>query len=904
MNFSRITLLAAVLITVCTNILPAAEPIGTLPDQEMPTARREVVDWLRCPRFFTRDNGRGNPRAGHITTQVRQIAENGGNAFRLSIYWGGEAFFQSRVAPHMPNLKDVDYLREAVDEGNRLGVRIVTYMNPNCIYDDQPLYPEVVIRQPDGTPWLVPAYGRKHNFYACVNNPKYRKMLLETIAEIFREYGPAGLYLDGLSPHVCFCPHCRARYREMFGTEMPAKFQKNGPLGVLWEMTSTPQLIGDPSDPDSYRLTRFLAQSLEDITRDVTQAAKRVKPDAAVIYHSWPKPSTLRYCDATLDEIYIRHPWHHTLWKDGEFASFGAAMPVPMLHNIYLQHKTDCEARHKMVQALAGGVYPNAWRFVGMKPIFQFIKENERYFDFNTTRSLRHVALVRELRRSSVQRTIAKTSGVSVWLGGKQCRLRIQEREPGGKIDLLCLRRDDRVPSDDEFKQLDGKNTADVLYLPGESFDPSCGKLAADQASWETGQGGGALSDGWIASRGHGIPKNPATSVVYKLPPLGERNSPWTLWARVLWPGTDSDSFFWSTSRDGGLTWQSKIDGVAMACGWQPADNWTWVRAGVSPHPPRRRSKQYDRFLSPYVGFYSLLLHGRVPMTTLHRRMIEHELTGYRVLCLANEAALGDKQIEAVERFVREGGGLIATGETSLYDELGQCRGDFALARLFGAHWRGATANPTSVGDQVDPAQQAAWRLHLDGKHEVTRGLQGACVPVVEKLIRVEPAPDAKVLGTVRGKGLPVDGLPGVIVHQYGKGRVVYFPGRIDSTFSRHLDAVSPRLIAGAVAWACRDRVPCRVTSAEGRISVRLFDQDGRRIVHLVNQSGDPIAKYEQIPSVENLTIELEVPNGKQVAAVRALWSKQALENQATDSRLRVRLPRLDEYEVIIVEWK
>jgi hypothetical protein len=101
-------------------------------------------------------------------------------------------------------------------------------------------------------------YGIAHVGYACVNHPKYRQILLSTIEEIFRRYQPAGLYVDGLTPHICYCEYCRARYRKTFGEEIPPKFEPREPETVLWEMSSVPQLVGDPSDPDSYKLTRHL----------------------------------------------------------------------------------------------------------------------------------------------------------------------------------------------------------------------------------------------------------------------------------------------------------------------------------------------------------------------------------------------------------------------------------------------------------------------------------------------------------------------------------------------------------------------------------------------------------------------------------------------------------------------
>ena len=59
------------------------------------------------------------------------------------------------------------------------------------------------------------------------------------------------------------------------------------------------------------------------------------------------------------------------------------------------------------------------------------------------------------------------------------------------------------------------------------------------------------------------------------------------------------------------------------------------------------------------------------------------DLQGIRVLVLPNVACMSPRAAEVVRRFVAAGGGLIATFETSLYDENYQRRPDSALADLF-----------------------------------------------------------------------------------------------------------------------------------------------------------------------------------------------------------------------------
>jgi hypothetical protein len=58
----------------------------------------------------------------------------------------------------------------------------------------------------------------------------------------------------------------------------------------------------------------------------------------------------------------------------------------------------------------------------------------------------------------------------------------------------------------------------------------------------------------------------------------------------------------------------------------------------------------------------------------------EVDLKGVRVLVLPNVACLSERAAEVIRRFVRQGGGLVASFETSLYDE------NFARREDFGHH--------------------------------------------------------------------------------------------------------------------------------------------------------------------------------------------------------------------------
>ncbi len=88
-------------------------------------------------------------------------------------------------------------------------------------------------------------------------------------------------------------------------------------------------------------------------------------------------------------------------------------------------------------------------------------------------------------------------------------------------------------------------------------------------------------------------------------------------------------------------------------------------------------------------------IEARIPFEMVHDRLLDAErLDRFKTLILPNIAALSDEQCRQLTAFVERGGSLVATYETSLYNEWGARRNDFGLANLFGASFRGRAPGP------------------------------------------------------------------------------------------------------------------------------------------------------------------------------------------------------------------
>lgn len=88
-----------------------------------------------------------------------------------------------------------------------------------------------------------------------------------------------------------------------------------------------------------------------------------------------------------------------------------------------------------------------------------------------------------------------------------------------------------------------------------------------------------------------------------------------------------------------------------------------------------------DRPAVSTMLFEQSLIQGKVPFDIIFDSNL-NDLSKYRVLVLADQECLSDEKLDQIRKFVKNGGGLVATEHTSLYTEWRQRRRDFGLKDL------------------------------------------------------------------------------------------------------------------------------------------------------------------------------------------------------------------------------
>ncbi len=365
------------------------------------------------------------------------------------------------------------------------------------------------------------------------------------------------------------------------------------------------------------------------------------------------------------------------------------------------------------------------------------------------------------------------------------------------------------------------------------------------------------------------------------------------------WMKPVEDLYSWHHSKERYLRNEKSLARVAMVYSQQTASFYGGERA---------HAKVEDHAL----GFYQALVEARIPFDMVHDRLLDPNHIGrYRTLVLPNIAALSDEQCLQLTSFVRNGGRLVATHETSLYDEWGVRRRDFGLAELFGTSFDGRVDSrvPNSYLNVEKDPRTGEFHPIVRGLEDATRIINGTewvhTRPLqagYSALTLVPSYPDLP-MEEVYPRVSHTD-IPGVYAREFGRGRVVYFPFDIDRTFWEVLSGDHWTVLRNSVLWASNEEQPLTV-EGKGVLDVSLWMQKDSMTAHLVNLTNPMMMKgpiREIIPAPPQ-QVRIRVPEGRRVSKVSLLVSGKPPGHRISGSVVSLELPSIELHEVVAIDF-
>jgi hypothetical protein len=268
-------------------------------------------------------------------------------------------------------------------------------------------------------------------------------------------------------------------------------------------------------------------------------------------------------------------------------------------------------------------------------------------------------------------------------------------------------------------------------------------------------------------------------------------------------------------------------------------------------------------------------------------------LDRYDCIVLSGTPCMSNATVEAFRRFVYRGGNLVAAFTASLHDEKGRVRKDFALGDVFGVKASGRITNYPNFNYFIARA----------GGGALFQGTEIPMFPAPELAVDIRTRPGSRVLADflkpLAGRYVPLTGrgLPAIVLNRYGRGRCLYLAGAFGEWYSTYTPPEYRMIIANALGMLARS--PVRLENVTGPVEVVVRRQTGRLLIHLVNHSSFSIRPIEKVETLRN--VELILPGRHRRARVTAVALGRALLARQTPADLRVVLPELREYEVVVV---
>jgi hypothetical protein len=322
---------------------------------------------------------------------------------------------------------------------------------------------------------------------------------------------------------------------------------------------------------------------------------------------------------------------------------------------------------------------------------------------------------------------------------------------------------------------------------------------------------------------------------------------------------------------------------------------------------PQARPKVEDHTL----GMYQALIEARIPFEMAHDRLLDAaHIDRYKLLILPNIAALSEAQCEQLRQYVARGGSILATHETSLYDEWGVRRDNFGLACLFGVKFNGRMEGPMQnsyLRFETDPVTGKRHPI-LAGFEDTERIINGAHrvdVSAVENLtvpLTLIPSYPDLPMEMVYPR-TPKTDIPEACLREIGHSRIVYFPWDIDRIFWEVLAADHGRLLRNAVEWATNEAKTVQV-SGPGVLDVTAWRQRESMTVHLVNLSNPMMMKgpLREVIPIAGQEVKVRLPQGKKARRVQLLVAGGSPRAHESSGTITLTVPSIGVHEVVAID--
>jgi hypothetical protein len=278
----------------------------------------------------------------------------------------------------------------------------------------------------------------------------------------------------------------------------------------------------------------------------------------------------------------------------------------------------------------------------------------------------------------------------------------------------------------------------------------------------------------------------------------------------------------------------------------------------------------------------------------------EGNLEKYKTIILPNFACVRETELDVLRDYVRSGGNIVASYETSLYRTDLDRRSDFDLSDVFGL----------VLEKDIYDFQTASYISH-DGNTAAFTEIKSTLLPAPSWGLEIRPisaTPCAYFHAPIHEQYQPIPPrtTPAIVFNRYGKGKCIYLAGNFGEHFNVYGIPEYPKIIGNVLDDLSPSIVRTQNLPETVELTLRTQQDAGRLLVHLINFTGTMRRPISEVVQIHGATLEipkstLHAVGVRRLSRISSLRTEASVPYVETATSLVVTIPLLSEYEVLLL---
>ena len=311
------------------------------------------------------------------------------------------------------------------------------------------------------------------------------------------------------------------------------------------------------------------------------------------------------------------------------------------------------------------------------------------------------------------------------------------------------------------------------------------------------------------------------------------------------------------------------------------------------------------------LGAFSACLFNHIQVSSISEFVLDNPalLSKYRVLYLANIPYLSSERVNNIRDYVNNGGNLIVSYASTLFNNDGNRQMRFDLEDLLKVRPFEPEGKTGEIVNNYHSMTGGPNDLYLlatqKGNDLFNEEWQNRLFPMwIYEPVEVLPGGEI-LMDIVTGHDQkPI--LPGVVISNYGKGRVIYYASAIESLYNVDGPDLIEELIIKLVETVSDEPVPYTLDAPSSLIS-NLMMKENHMVLHLTNWTGNkfekPLRNEYYLAPVENVKLQIRIPDNKRIINISTLVEAE-FSKKIAGQTLEIFFPRVDAYQAVVVQFE